>query len=246
MTSLPDTAFTATGRFERGNRSPSSLRDSLHRSRASTGSLLGTGGVQRRLAPPGEDSITSRQLYQAPFVQAYKQVAKQQNLRKLAELFAEADEDNSQSMSLTEFRQALHKPWIQKTFSTLGVQPHQSELVFKSMANSEEHELSFEEFLTGLQGVVGTDVDGTGTEIDISTLRPTRAAKLQRETMRGSAVAESRELMNTSMGVLRCQAPSLSEERLHRAFIDSAQAKALLPPPTAKQTIHRTKRKVHK
>lgn len=216
-----------------GPGSPS--RHSLRKS-SSCGGIVYPERSERRKTPSKAEQAAASS-YQTPFVEAYKQVAKQKNLRKLADLFAEADEDGSQEMSLSEFRSALRKPWIQRTFSTLGVQPHQSELVFKSMAKSELDELSFEQFLSGLQGVVGTDVDGTGTELNIENLRPTRAAKLQRE-MRHAAAESSH--IPSSLEALRGRAPALPEVRLHKAFIDSAQAKALLPPSlSAKQTVVR-------
>lgn len=215
----------------RGDRDqPSFLRS------ASTGSV---GFSQRRPTSPPQDAGTSRQLYQTPFVEAYKQVAKQQNLRRLEELFEEADEDGNREMSQKEFRSALRKPWIQRTFSTLGVQPHQADLVFKTMAQNEEQELSFQQFLTGLQSVVGTDVDGTGTEVDIDSLRPTRAARLKREGMQGNAVAEGLDSRRSAMTLHRNRAPSVPEAQIHRAFVDHAQAKALLPPQSAKQPVKR-------
>lgn len=209
------------------------LRDrSVLRGSASASCLLTTSQAQQRSRAAEQHLSASGQLYQVPFEEAYQQVAKQRNLQKLEELFAEADEDGSNAMSLSEFRRALRKPGIQRTFSTLGVQPHQSELIFMSMAKNEDDELSFQQFLTGLQSVVGTDVDGTGTEVDISMLRPTRAARLQREGMR-SAVSQS--LASFSSSPLHSPLSSLPQARMHRSFIDTAQAKALLPPSASKQ-----------
>ncbi|CAE8725017.1 unnamed protein product, partial [Polarella glacialis] len=71
--------------------------------------------------------------YQTPFEAAYRDVAEQRNFRKLEALFVEADADGSGEMSLDEFRAALRKDHMQKSFSLLGVQPHQAEVVFKRM-----------------------------------------------------------------------------------------------------------------
>merc|ERR1719262_1537428 len=68
-------------------------------------------------------------------------------------------------------------PRIQRAFAALGVQPHQSELVFKSLDKRKTGELSITEFMTGLTELVGTDIDGTGKELDIETLRPAFKAK---------------------------------------------------------------------
>lgn len=110
--------------------------------------------------------------YQRSFEAAYQEIAEQRNYRRLENLFIEADIDHSAGMSLAELRKAWLKPWIRQTFSQLGVQPHQAEMVFKSMKKAGEHELSLHCFIRGLQSMVGTDLQRPPQELDVQTLRP--------------------------------------------------------------------------
>jgi hypothetical protein len=68
-----------------------------------------------------------------PFEVVYEQVTREKNLRKLEALFSAADADHNRSLSLDEFQEAFKIPWVKRAFSALGVQPHQSELVFRRM-----------------------------------------------------------------------------------------------------------------
>mmetsp|Transcript_1957 Transcript_1957/g.4463 ORF Transcript_1957/g.4463 Transcript_1957/m.4463 type:complete len:273 (-) Transcript_1957:98-916(-) len=176
-------------------------------------------------------------LYQAPFEVAYQQVAKARNLRKLMTLFYEADTDGSQSMSLSEFRDALRRPVFQRGFSALGVQPHQSEIVFTSMTGTkdEEAELTIEEFIIGLTELVGTNPDGTGKELDISMLRPTKEAKDKIDKMRKENAGASSELLRApapqaTLGFDMGPVHLLPKVMIQQSFVHSVSAKALHSP----------------
>uniref|UniRef100_A0A7S2JDC1 EF-hand domain-containing protein n=1 Tax=Alexandrium andersonii TaxID=327968 RepID=A0A7S2JDC1_9DINO len=180
------------------------------------------------------------QFYQTPFEAAYSDLAKQRNLRKLEALFLEADSDGSGAMSFDEFREALRKPWIQRTFSSLGVQPHQSELVFRSMVKGKnKDELRIDAFIEGLTRLVGTSIDGTGRELDITMLKPTRAAKLKRQQTLESAwlPAAGQSMGSAGVGLGFGPVHLLPEDTIQRAFVHSAAAKALRPPNASTKTV---------
>eukprot|EP00933_Yihiella_yeosuensis_P072198 TRINITY_DN80524_c0_g1_i1.p1 TRINITY_DN80524_c0_g1~~TRINITY_DN80524_c0_g1_i1.p1 ORF type:complete len:292 (+),score=40.01 TRINITY_DN80524_c0_g1_i1:61-936(+) len=115
--------------------------------------------------------------YSIPFEVAYREIAEQRNFRRLEMLFKEVDADGSGEMSLDEFRDALRKPWIQRSFSLLGVQPHQAEVVFKSMKQSPSGEISIHDFMHGLEELVGADLDGPPMDLDVEKLRPSFKTK---------------------------------------------------------------------
>eukprot|EP00440_Ansanella_granifera_P019407 gb/GFBE01021082.1/.p1 GENE.gb/GFBE01021082.1/~~gb/GFBE01021082.1/.p1 ORF type:complete len:295 (+),score=34.83 gb/GFBE01021082.1/:1-885(+) len=117
------------------------------------------------------------QSYHRPFEVAYRDIAEQRNFKRLEKLFTEADADGSGEMSLDEFRGALRKPWIQRSFSLLGVQPHQAEVVFKTMKKHNREELSIQDFMAGLETLVGSDLDGPPHDLDVQMLRPSYKAK---------------------------------------------------------------------
>lgn len=179
-----------------------------------------------------------------PFEVAYIEASRQRNLRKLQALFTEADADGSGRLDLDEFRGALRQPGFQRAFSALGVQPHQSELVFKSMCNGvdvDEGDLSITEFMRGLMKLVGTDVDGTGRELDLALLRPTREATMRREQglvemMAASSSPKNARARASKGGMGRCKSQAaltlgavhlLPEAQVQRAFVHSASAMAL-------------------
>jgi len=190
--------------------------------------------------------------YHSPFEVAYHRIAKQRNLRRLADLFVEADTDGSMELSMDEFREALRKPRIQRIFSTLGIQPHQSELVFKSMCQHKDPgaELSIQEFIQGLTSIVGTDVDGTGQEINVSMLRPTRKATQQRAVLAKEAMSDGPN--SSPPEVEKTPKPESSSEHylgqvnklplsaIHRAFLASASAQALHPATAVARKIHKS------
>lgn len=203
--------------------------------------LVGIGlGRQRTKFHPVDSS------YYSPFEVSYTRVAKERNLRKLARIFYEADTDRSRTLSEKEFQECLREPGMQRIFSRLGVQPHQSELVFSAMSSGRKGaELSIEEFIRGLTGLVGADADGSGLEIHVGMLRPTRKAKEQRMQMASSwrldaglasSVSESTKKQSSSKHYLG-QIDRLPVEAVHRAFLASASAHAL-HPATATQKHH--------
>eukprot|EP00434_Breviolum_minutum_P010908 symbB.v1.2.009619.t1/scaffold587.1/size188863/9 len=113
---------------------------------------------------------TNGRAFHKPFEVAYREIAELRNFRRLETLFVEADEDKSGEMSLDEFRNALRKPWVQRSFSLLGVQPHQAEVVFKKMNRANAEEISISDFIGGLESILGTDLDGPPMTLDVSSL----------------------------------------------------------------------------
>jgi len=180
-----------------------------------------------------------KQFYSTPFDVAYEELAKARNLHKLEILFVEADADGSGDMDIGEFRDALRGPSFQRAFAALGVQPHQSELVFRSLDKRKTGQLSITEFMTGLTDLVGTDVDGTGKELDIELLRPAfRSSQKNLSTCqlgskrRGLAVSRSDSSLTTEtksanqtlgLGPVHL----LPKLAVQRAFVHSASAQAL-------------------
>jgi Ca2+-binding EF-hand superfamily protein len=182
--------------------------------------------------------FTHTQFYNKPFDVAYEDLAKARNLRKLEILFFQADTDGSGEMSLDEFREAMRQPTIQKAFAALGVQPHQSEMVFKTLDKRKTGELSINEFMTGLTDLVGTDIDGTGKELDIETLRPAFKAKQKHHVhvQQMFSTADTPKRSNSAPQLLeKSRTPGLDLGPVHllpkvkvqRAFVHSASALAL-------------------
>jgi len=187
------------------------------------------------------------QYYSTSFDKAYEELARARNLRKLEVLFFEADADGSGEMSLDEFRDALRMPRIQRAFAALGVQPHQSELVFKSLDKRKIGELSITEFMTGLTELVGTDIDGTGKELDIETLRPAYRAK-----QRNMSICQKRKgiVRPATVPKLMTESPAhkksnldlgpvhlLPKVKVQRAFVHSASAQALHSATATRQQL---------
>mmetsp|Transcript_14294 Transcript_14294/g.32466 ORF Transcript_14294/g.32466 Transcript_14294/m.32466 type:complete len:242 (+) Transcript_14294:127-852(+) len=201
-----------------------------------------------RKSPPRHALNSFSQTFHKPFEQAYSELAKQRNLRKLEVLFVEADTDGSGEMSLDEFHEALRKPWIQRTFSSLGVQPHQSELVFRSLVKGKypDAELSIHAFIEGLTALVGTSIDGTGRELDVELMKPTREARIRREQASSDMVGPSplrrgseRSASSTGMASLGA-VHLLPEAVIQRAVVHSATAQALQPPTSVKRPVRRS------
>lgn len=143
-------------------------------------SPVSRGGSSRSKSPAGLQQRNPKQLYQKSFEVAYRDIAEQRNFRRLELLFKEADDDDSGEMSLQEFRIALRKPWIQQSFSMLGVQPHQAEIVFKTMNKSKAGKregIGIEDFMTGLETLVGGDLDGPPRDLDVDMLKPSYKAR---------------------------------------------------------------------
>lgn len=108
--------------------------------------------------------------YEKPFSIAYKEVAMARNLRKLELLFRESDHDGSGELDIHEFRKALRMPGTHRAFANLGIQPHQCEKIFLYLDDDKSGSLTIHEFIMGLTDLVGTDIDGTGMELDIEML----------------------------------------------------------------------------
>lgn len=199
---------------------------------------LGVTSANQSRLPSAKRRIpqfTQNQFYSTSFDKAYEELAKARNLNKLEKLFYEADADGSGEMDLQEFREALRCPEMQRAFAALGVQPHQSELVFKCLDKRKSGELSITEFMNGLTELVGTDIDGTGKELDIETLRPAYRAKQKSlstcEKPRQKRPSVSKHLFdrpeakgaNLDLGPVHL----LPKVKVQRAFVHSASAQAL-------------------
>lgn len=167
------------------------------------------------------------QFYQTRYDVAYERLAKQRNLILLESLFNEADADGSGEMSLDEFRKALQNRQIQEAFSRLGVQPHQSELVFRSLDKTSRGELTIGEFMGGLTELVG-DFDN-GTELNIDLLRP---GNRDRKKTEGSPAHEPRAV---SLQELAAGDTMLPRVQVQRAFVQRASAQALHPATALKR-----------
>lgn len=181
--------------------------------------------------------------YAKPFDTAYEELAKARDLRKLEVLFEEADADGSGEMSLDEFREALRMPRIQRAFSALGVQPHQSEPIFRFLDKRKAGELSITEFMTGLTDLVGTDIDGTGKELDVYSLSPAYRAKMKykepavimqqstnlrvRQSSMRPATAPLVTGLTESKSLDLGPVHLLPKVKVQRAFVHSASARAL-------------------
>jgi len=202
------------------------------------------GSKKAHSSSAARPTFHAKQFYHTPFEEAYSDLAKQRNLRKLFILFEEADADGSGEMSLDEFREAMQKPWILRTFAALGVQPHQSDLLFRCMVQgTQKTELSIHEFIEGLTTLIGTASDGTSKEIDVGMLRPTREAKLQRQCLQpphASHVLPS-GLQKSASGIGLNLPPVhfLPEDAVRCAFVHSATAKAIHPPSPPRSTKRR-------
>ncbi|CAL1155636.1 unnamed protein product [Cladocopium goreaui] len=133
----------------------------------------------------GRGSVkTNGRAFHKPFEVAYREIAELRNFRRLENLFLEADADRSGEMSLDEFRNALRKPWVQRSFSLLGVQPHQAEavvrrVVFKKMNRANAEEISIADFIGGLESILGTDLDGPPRDLDVSSPGPRLSFRLK-------------------------------------------------------------------
>lgn len=180
------------------------------------------------------------QFYTKPFDTAYEELSKARNLRKLEVLFVRADADGSGEMSLDEFRLALRCPDIQRAFSVLGVQPHQSVPIFTKLDKRHNGEISISDFMTGLTELVGTDIDGTGKELDIETLRPAYKAKIKyhshyqkmwnkplSKTEWRPAAAPRRKCEPSAETLDLGPVHLLPKVKVQRAFVQSASARAL-------------------
>ncbi|CAE7774733.1 unnamed protein product [Symbiodinium pilosum] len=152
---------------------------------------------------------TNGRAFHKPFEVAYREIAELRNFRRLEHLFLAADVDRSGEMSLDEFRQALRKPWFQRSFSLLGVQPHQAEVVFKKMNTANAEEISISDFMQGLENLLGTDLDGPPRDLDVSLLSSRFKAKTK-------------------------LTPSRSEPLLHTDTLDRSAAAAITGPGQGK------------
>lgn len=194
-------------------------------------------------------AVPGGKCYQKPFERAYKQLSEQRNLRRLEALFMETDTDGSGEISLQEFREALRKPWIQRSFSLLGVQPHQAEVIFKAMDKEQVGELSIHAFIHGLETVVGSDLSGQAQELDVETLRPAHKAKMRSEARMQASYAmyappvktseskkpPSEEALSTP-GFMNLATDLMPEKSVQRAFTHSASAMSLHAATASKRS----------
>jgi len=221
---------------------------------ASAASNSGSSPTKSASGPPNKFGKGSKrpqfkqtQFYSAPFDVAYEELAKARNLHKLEILFIEADTDGSGEMSLDEFKEAMLMPKVQRAFAVLGVQPHQSELVFKSLDKRKTGELSITEFMGGLTALVGTDMSGKGSELDIEKLKPAYQSKMRHLSVTQKRTpAEARAASAPKLGGSETKASNLDLGPVHllpklkvqRAFVASASSSAL---HSATATKHKEK-----
>jgi len=150
-------------------------------------------------------------------------------------LFCEVDYDNSGNLTLDEFHRALRCPRIHKAFSVLGIQPHQSTLVFKTLDVDRNGIVSINEFMTGLTALVGANLEYIGKELNITSLTPTLKARCRQLRWQSSgqlaskcseyslSTAHSSTLKSESARVVQARYEHLEE----RAARHSALAQAL-------------------
>lgn len=196
------------------------------------------GGKKARVLEKRPYTHKLTQYFHAPFDVSYEVIAKQRNLRLLESLFYEADEDGSGTMDLDEFTKSLNNEKIKAAFARLGIQPHQSELVFKTLDVHKTGELSIGEFMGGLTNIVGSlDFSMQANELDVEMLRPGNVKRRQsreaaqqealNKQARKSASSASLPPLEGSKGGFRNA--KAYEDQLHRAFVHAALAQALHP-----------------
>lgn len=219
-----------------GSNMPRPIAPSMPRP-ASTGSIVTKATLSQTSPQPLQAKFHQLQYFHKPFDTAYEEVAKRRNLMKLENLFEEADADGSGEMSLEEFREALRIPRIQRAFSVLGVQPHQSDLIFQALDKDRSGEISISNFMRGLTQLVGTDADGTGCELDVETLRPGYKSRVKYHSH--FQARQSVNLLPHAKKVARNKTSkprgafdlgpthALPADKVRRAFVQSASALAL-------------------
>jgi len=191
------------------------------------------GGKKARMLEKRPHTHGLKQHYQSPFDVSYEKIAQERNLRLLESLFYEADEDGSGTMDLDEFTKSLCNDNIRDAFSRLGIQPHHSDFVFRTLDVKKKGELSISEFMDGLHGIAGSlDFNAQAKELDIENLRPGKRNK-NTEAHAGSA-AMKKASSTTTLPSLTSSIGN-SSQQLHRAFVHSALAQAL-HPATAKKS----------
>jgi len=158
-----------------------------------------------------------RQQYTAPYRLAYQDLARKEYLHELEILFQKIDEDGSGLLELDELQRSMRHKDVVKAFANLKVQPHQSEVIFKSLDKNRLGELTIQEFCNGLGLIVG-EMPETG-ELDVEKLRAKHRSRKNCEN--GEAPAPP--LVSES------DAPALPQVRLQKAFVHSASAKAMVP-----------------
>jgi len=179
-----------------------------------------------------QPAFRAKQFYHIPFEEAYSDLAKQRNLRKLGKLFKEADIDGSGTMSLEELREAMQKPWIVRTFAALGVQPHQSDMLFRCLIQgTHKTELTLHEFIEGLTTFIHTTSDGSSRELDVGLFRPTRDAKQQRQ---GLQATPALHMPTVGIGLNLPPIHFMPEDAVRSAFVHTAAAKALHSPRSSR------------
>jgi hypothetical protein len=225
-------------------------------------SMWALGGKQAKLREKRPYSHGLAQFYNAPFDVAYGKIAQERNLRLLETLFNQADDDGSGMISVEEFSHSLNDDTIRETFSRLGIQPHQSELVFKAVDANKTGEVPISQFIDGLYAVVGgLDLNAEANELDVSRIKVASPNKMKRETPpaekhmaprssnptlgvpTGSYSSRRSSILQADPGRAGRVLPNISNvvsgDKLHRAFVHSALAKALLPATCKPKISHR-------
>eukprot|EP00929_Paragymnodinium_shiwhaense_P011906 TRINITY_DN11829_c0_g1_i1.p1 TRINITY_DN11829_c0_g1~~TRINITY_DN11829_c0_g1_i1.p1 ORF type:complete len:259 (-),score=70.40 TRINITY_DN11829_c0_g1_i1:351-1127(-) len=194
------------------------------------------GGPKARMLEKRPYTHKLNQYFHAPFDVSYEVIAKQRNLRLLESLFYEADEDGSGTMDIDEFTTSLNNEKIKAAFARLGIQPHQSELVFKTLDVHKTGELSIGEFMGGLTNIVGSlDFSMQANELDVKLLRPGKRKKSKQQEEEEKQKAAMRRSSSTMLPPLEGAGTKAQSDQLHRAFVHAALAQALHPATASKR-----------
>lgn len=202
--------------------------------------------AKRSFSPPQPLSL----YHQTPFEVAYERVARERNLRRLESMFTVADVDRSGNLSLDEFREAFKIDWVKRAFSTLGVQPHQSGVIFQRLVEREADmtqgpsphpgELSIGGFVDCLGAILGRD----GAELELSKLRrqvhkPLPGGNRSQQSPNGGFNAPPRPWGTASTGSIHLWATA-SGDRRHGGQRASLPTASLGSPIGSGQDVHRT------
>lgn len=106
------------------------------------------GKAKRRIGP----DFPLKALYTVTYPKAYAELEKQKRMKFLHNLFLSADEENTGQIFLEEFQKCVLKRDVRAALSQLGVQPHETVTLFKSMSmdGAECGSVDVRDFMDGL------------------------------------------------------------------------------------------------
>lgn len=159
--------------------------------------------------------------YEKPFHVAYEDIAIQRNLRKIENLFFQADEDGSGRLDLDEFHKALKHPQMRGSFAAVGVQPHQATIAFDAFDQTRSGQLNLEEFMSGLRSISAPGSDGTSPDFNVKMLRAVRRRRVEAASRPSTAPVPR----TTSAGRDRVFLQKAIAQALHPAYSGSCGKK---------------------